>query len=403
MNFFGKKEVSTDSGKINELLTRGVERIYPAREALEARLKSGERLSLYYGIDPTGPTLHLGHAVNLLKLKQFQELGHEVIILYGGFTAQIGDPTDKLSARQPLTPAQIKKNTAQYRTLIGKILDVRGTHLKFLDNEEWSNKLKPADFLKLVSLFTVSQLLERDMFQERIKQGKEIHGNEFLYPVFQAYDAVTMDVDIQLGGNDQTFNMLAGRTLMRKMKNKEKFVMVMKLLVDPTGKKMGKSEGNMVTLEDSAEDMYGKIMSWPDGMILPGFELLTTVPLSSVVEIGQELSSGKNPRDLKARLAREVVALYYGAKAGEKAEAEFTRAFRDKAPTEFVDVVLRGRGVVEALMEKEIISSKSDLRRLIDEGAVSKLPEGEKVGVEFMERASAGEYRLGKHRFVRIR
>src|SRR3989338_7810247 len=290
-----------NEAKIQELLTRGIERIYPNAEFLRDKLLSGEKLSIYFGIDPTGPTLHVGHAVNLLKLKAFQDLGHRIIILYGGFTAQIGDPTDKLATRQPLSSSQIKKNTVGYKRLIGKILDLKKANIKFLDNERWSNKLKPVDMLELASRFTVSQILERDMFQERLKQGKEISLLEFLYPVFQAYDAVTMDVDVQLGGNDQTFNMLAGRTLMRKMKNKEKAVISMKLLTDTTGKKMGKTEGNMVTLDEKPVDMFGKIMSWPDTMIIQGMELCTNLPMSEVLSAKSDLEGGKNPKDIKIK------------------------------------------------------------------------------------------------------
>src|SRR3989338_7126999 len=196
--------------KIAEVLTRGVEQIYPNPAALEKVLKSGKKLRIYLGIDPTGQ-LHIGHGVVLLKLKQLQDLGHEIIILIGDFTARIGDPTGKLSARKVLSAQEIKKNTVNYKKLIAKILDVSKAKVRFLHNQEWTNKLKPVDLLNLASHFTVARLLERDMFQERIKTGKEIYLHEFLYPIFQAYDAVTMKVDMQVGGNDQTFNMLAGR------------------------------------------------------------------------------------------------------------------------------------------------------------------------------------------------
>src|SRR3989344_6536151 len=343
MSFFRKtQKVLVDDAKIRELLIRGVGRIYPSKEALEAKLKAGERLSLYYGIDPTGAALHLGHVLNLLKLRMFQDLGHDVIILYGGFTAQIGDPTDKLAARQPLTPEQIKKNAAGYKKEISKILDIRSANIRFLDNQVWSNKLKPADMLNIASYFTVSQLLERDMFQERIKQGKEIHAHEFLYPVFQAYDAVTMDVDIQIGGNDQTFNMLTGRTLMRKMKNKEKFVISMKLLVDPSGRKMGKTEGNTVAMDDDSADIFGKIMSWPDSMIIPGLELCTTVPVSEVEAVKKELESGKNPKDSKMKLAEAVVSLLHGDEKAKKAHASFEAAFTKREPTDFIEISRSG-------------------------------------------------------------
>ncbi len=399
-----KKEptIGTDDAKIRELLTRGVERIYPNREFLEKRLKSGERLSLYYGIDPTGAALHLGHVLNLLKLKMFQDLGHDIIILYGGFTAQIGDPTDKLAARQPLTSEQIKKNATGYKHSIGKILDTKSAHIRFLDNQVWSNKLKPVDILKIVSHFTVSQLLERDMFQERLKQGREIHAHEFLYPIFQAYDAVTMGVDIQVGGNDQTFNMLAGRTLMRKMKNKEKAVISMKLLVDPSGKKMGKTEGNMVAMGDAPADMFGKIMSWSDSMIVPGFELCTRVPRAEIQTVQAQIEGGANPKDSKMKLAEAIVALLHGEAETKKARASFDAAFSGGKPTEFVSVTLSGREVADALIAEKVVSSKSDLRRLIGERAITNLANGEKMKEGFLKVAPAGKYRIGKHRFVEI-
>ena len=377
--------------------------MYPSAEALEKELKSGRRLLLYLGIDPTGPTLHLGHAIGLLKLRQFQDLGHSVIVLYGGFTAQIGDPSGKGEARQQLSPAEVKQNARGYRKLIGRILDLKKANVRFLDNEEWSNKLKPVDLVRLISRFTVAQILERDMFQERLKQGREIYLHEFLYPIFQAYDAVTMGVDIQVGGNDQTFNMLAGRTLMRKMKNKEKFVMALKLLVDPSGKKMGKTEGNMAALSDSSADLFGKIMSWPDSIILAGFELCTAVSLTEIAEVRKALEAGENPRNLKARLAEAVVSLIHGNDAAEKAHAGFDAAFKEGKPEEFVDVVLAEKEVGDALVAQGIVGSKSELRRLIAEGAVTNLDTNTKVGEDFLRTAPSGKHRIGKHRFINIR
>ena len=404
MSFFRKtQKVLVDDAKIRELLIRGVGRIYPSKEALEAKLKAGERLSIYYGIDPTGDTLHLGHALNLLKLRMFQDLGHEVIILYGGFTAQIGDPTDKLAARQPLTPERIKKNAVNYKKLVGKILDLKKDNIRFLDNQVWSNKLKPVDMLNIASYFTTSQLLERDMFQERLKRGKEVHANELLYPVFQAYDAVTMGVDIQIGGNDQTFNMLAGRTLMRKMKNKEKFVIAMRLLVDPSGKKMGKTEDNMVTLEDTPADIYGKVMSWSDAMILPGFELCTAISLTEITLVKQRLEDGENPKELKMRLAREIVALCHGGEKSKEAEESFVKTFQEKKPQEFVDIHLAGQTISDVLVAKEVVSSKGELRRLIGEGAITNLDTNQKVVETFLTNPQAGKYRIGKHRFIEIK
>ena len=234
--------------KIQEALTRGVENIYPNREGLEKILNSGKKLKIFNGIDPTGPSLHLGHVVVLLKLKQLQDLGHQIIILIGDFTAQIGDPTDKLAARKPLTHKQVLQNARDYKKQIGKILDLKKTVFKY--NSKWLSKLSFTDFLQLSAHFTAQQTLQREMFKQRLNQGKDLYLHEFFYPLMQAYDSVAMDVDMEIGGNDQTFNMLAGRTLMRKMKNKEKFVLTTKLLVDPEGAKMGKTAGNMAALND---------------------------------------------------------------------------------------------------------------------------------------------------------
>ncbi|MBI2476347.1 MAG: tyrosine--tRNA ligase [Candidatus Taylorbacteria bacterium] len=392
--------------KIDELLTRGVERVYPSKEFLKARLESGQQLTIYYGIDPTSPTLHLGHAVNLLKLRAFQDLGHQVIILYGGFTAQIGDPTDKLATRQPLSSGQIKKNVSRYKKLIGKVLNLKKANIRFLDNEQWSNKLKPRDLMDLASKFTVPQLLERDMFQERIKQGKEIRLHEFLYPLFQAYDAVTMDVDIQLGGNDQTFNMLAGRTLMRKMKNREKAVLAMKMLVDPTGKKMGKTEGNMVSLDEKPDMMFGKIMSWPDDMIVLGFELCTATPLAEVTRVKTDLAGGKNPRDSKLLLAESVVAIYHGVPKAKRARENFLKTFSEgKTPDDIREFKsTAGSLLSDCLLTAGIISSKAEWRRLVGENAVSMIsPDGTTKIADFnFKVGNSAVFKIGKHRFLRI-
>src|SRR3989339_2148731 len=279
-----KPKIITDEDIIDELLTRGVERVYPDKSALEKFLMSGKKIKLYFGIDPTGGALHLGHLVQFLKLKKFQDLGHEVVILIGDFTAQIGDPTDKQTTRKSLTHKQVLENAKGYKKQISRILDLKKLKINFVYNAKWTNKLTPGDMLELASHFTVSNLLARSMFQERLKAGREVYVHEFLYPIFQAYDAVTMNVDLQIGGNDQMFNMLAGRDLMKRKKHKEMFVLTTKLLVDPTGKKMGKTEDNMITLNDSANDMFGKVMSWPDSMIASGFEICTSLDFSNFTD-----------------------------------------------------------------------------------------------------------------------
>ena len=350
--------------KIEEALTRGVENIYPNRQALETTLKSGKKLRIYCGIDPTGK-LHIGHGAVLGKLRQFQDLGHEVIVLIGDFTATIGDPSGKHATRKALTREQVLAYAKNYKKQIRKILDFNRSNVKFLHNEEWTNKLKPVDMLAIASKFTIARLLERDMFQRRIKAGKDIHAHEFLYPVFQAYDAVTMDIDMQIGGNDQMFNMLAGRTLMKKMKKKETFVLTTKLLVDPTGKKMGKTEGNMISLDENPREMYGKIMSWPDNLIGIGFELLTKIPMA---EINKLMKSNANPRDIKARLAREIVTIYHGKKEAGKAEKEFNKIFREKKlPTKIQEIKINRKkiNILDLLVKTKLASSKSEAKRLI--------------------------------------
>jgi len=298
--------VNTDKAAIESFLGRSVENVFPSREFLEARMKEGKPLSLYVGVDPTGPSLHMGHAIWLRKLAQWQKLGHKAIVLIGDFTAMIGDPTDKGAARKQLTREQVLENCKTYKEQASKFLRFEGENaaeLKF--NSEWLGKMNFADVLDLASRFTVQQMLERDMFERRVEEKKPIYIHEFMYPLMQGYDSVAMGVDGEMGGNDQTFNMLAGRTLMKDMAGKEKFVVAYRLLTDPTGKKMGKSEGNMITFQDSPDDMFGKVMSWTDGMIVAGFELCTDVPMDEVARVEASLAEdGSNPRDAKARLAK---------------------------------------------------------------------------------------------------
>ncbi|MDO8569331.1 MAG: tyrosine--tRNA ligase [bacterium] len=368
--------------EIEELLTRGVERVYPDKSTLEKVLMSGKKIRLYYGIDPTGSTLHLGHLVQLLKLRKFQDLGHEVIILIGDFTAQIGDPTDKQTTRKPLTHKQVLENAKGYKKQIGKILDLKKSNIRFVHNEKWTNKLTPADMLELASHFTVSNLLTRNMFQERIKAGREVYVHEFLYPIFQAYDAVIMDVDLEIGGNDQMFNMLAGRDLMKRKKHKEMFVLTTKLLIDPTGKKMGKTEGNMITLNDSANDMFGKVMSWPDSMIALGFEICTSLDLGNFTK--------EKPRDQKIKLAYEIVKIYHGEKAAEEAEKNFVETFsKGGIPKDIKTVKInKDTPLVDVFLEHKLVSSKTEFNRLNKEGAIREIENG--------------VYRVGKHRFLKI-
>ncbi len=365
--------VNTDKNEINEFLDRGVENVFPSKKFLEALLQEGKPLTMYLGIDPTGPTLHLGHAIILRKLRHFQELGHKAILLIGDFTGMIGDPTDKSSARIRLTREQVLKNAQRYKDQASKFISFSGKNkaeMKY--NSAWLGKMSFEDVVELASHFTVQQMLERDMFQTRMKQKKPIYVHEFLYPLMQAYDCVAMNVDGEIGGNDQMFNMMAGRDLMKDLTGKEKFVITMKLLIDPTGKKMGKSENNMITFEDSSDEMFGKIMSWTDGMILPGFELLTDVSKKEIQIMQKEMKEGANPRDYKLRLAKELVAEFFDVPEADRAEERFLNLFKNKEIPEDIPTHAAGESanILDILVATKLASSKSEARRLIDGGGV---------------------------------
>jgi len=399
--------INTDPNKINELLTRGVENIFPNREFLEARLKEGKQLSLYVGIDPTSPDLHIGHSIFLRKMRAFQELGHKIILLIGDFTGMIGDPTDKSATRVRLTHDQVRENARTYKEQASKLISFEGENpAQFKFNSEWLAKLTFTDVVELGAHFTVQQMLTRDMFKKRLQEEKEIYLHEFLYPLMQGYDSVVMDVDGEMGGNDQMFNMLAGRTLMKAMKNKEKFVLTTKLLVDPTGKKMGKSEGNMIRLNDSADEMFGKVMSWTDGMIVGGFELMTDVPMEEVVAISKSLIRDEaNPRDMKARLAKEVVKVFFDADEAEAASLRFDQQFKEHEVPENIPEhkISVEQSIVDVLVDSGLAKSKSDARQLIDGGGVKVDDNVVTDYKQLIEPTSDGVLiQKGKRHFVRV-
>ena len=284
----------------------------------------------------------------------------------------IGDPTDKMATRKPLTREQVLANCKNYKAQAAKIVNFSGVNpveLKF--NSDWLDKLTFKEIVEIAGNFTVQQMLERDMFEKRREEGKPIGLHEFLYPLMQGYDSVAMDVDGEVGGNDQTFNMLAGRDLLKAMKGKEKFVLTMRLLTDPTGKKMGKTEGNMVTLDATSDEMFGKIMSWPDEMIAAGFESCTLEPQEQIKKVEKELKRGTNPRDLKLKLADAIVKIYHGEKAALAAKAQFVRVFSAKeAPIEMPEYDLAGWTVEEALVKSKLAPSLTSARRVVAEGGV---------------------------------
>ena len=395
--------VIIDEEKIQNLLSRGVENIYPKRDFLESKLKSGERLTLYTGYDPTAPTLHIGHGITMLKLREFQQLGHKVIMLIGDFTGMIGDPTDKGAARTKLTREQVLENCKMYQEQASAILDFEGENpVEVRYNGEWFSKMNFADVLDLTSHFTVQRMLERDMFDKRIKEEKPIYLHEFLYPVMQGYDSVAMDVDGEIGGNDQTFNMLAGRDLMKTLKNKEKFVLAGKLLTDNSGKKMGKSEGNMIAFADTPEDMFGKIMNWTDGMIVSGFEICTRIPMSEVEQVKKDLEAGANPRDAKFKLAYEITKTFLGVEAAKFGQEHFEKVIQSKdRPDEIPELKPTSYNIIEVLVESGLSTGKSDARRAIEQGGVKV--NDEKIEAFDYDTKPEDVIQKGKRFFVKVK
>lgn len=375
-------KVIVDREKIKRLLTRGVEKIYPSYEILEKKLLSGERIKLYCGYDPSAPSLHIGNAIILNKVAQFQELGHEVIFLVGDFTGMIGDPTDKRAVRKKLSRKEALVNSKNYKKQASAYLNFSGANAaKVKYNSKWNDKLKFVDLIELSSHFTVQQMIQRDMFQERLKKEKPIYLHEFLYPLTQAYDSVAMDVDLEIGGNDQMFNMMCGRDLVKDINKKEKFVLTMKMLADETGKKMGKTEGNVVFLNQDANEMYGQIMSWSDGVLSSAFELCTNVSDEELREIKSNLVNVNiNPRDLKMKLAYEITKINHGENLAHQAQENFVSTIQKKeTPSDIKEwrASQDSYNILELLLDSSVVASKGEARRLINQKAI-KIKYGDK-------------------------
>ncbi len=390
----------TRDEQIQTLLTKGVEQILPSPDFLKKELSSGKKLTVYCGFDPTAPTLHIGHAITLRKLRQFQDLGHTIIFLIGDFTARTGDPTDKSAVRKLLSVKDIKTNLRLYKKQASAFIRFSGRNkaqVRF--NSKWLGKMKFADVMFLASQMTVEQMQKRDMFVKRHEEGKPVYIHEFLYPLMQGYDSVAMGVDGEVGGNDQLFNMLAGRTLLKQLNGKEKFVITMKLLADANGKKMSKTEGNMIALSDHAEDIYGKVMSWADTMMERGFDLCTDLTKKEAHDV-----LAGNPRDAKMKLAFEITKSVHGEKSAHIAQESFIKKFQKKESTEDIKEVFRNSRTFEALcLDEGLVESKGELRRLIQDGAVMNFDTKEKmVDLKSREIPPVGVYKIGKSRFIKI-
>jgi len=355
---------------LKQLISRLVDSIYPSAEALENTLSAGKKLRIYIGIDPTAPDLHLGHSTNFLLLKKFQEIGHKIILLVGDFTAAIGDPSGQTTDRRHLTREEVLANVKTYKDQIAKIVSFNGENpAEFRFNSEWLDKLKSQELIRLAANSTIQQLLERDMFQKRIKAGNPISVHEFLYPLFQGYDSVALNTDVEVGGTDQTFNMLIGRELVKRYLNKEKFVITTKLLINPkTGRKlMSKSEGNYISLQDKPNDIYGRAMALPDEVVFECFNLCTSLPEKEVEEIKKT-----KIMQAKKRLAFELVALYYSNKEAKDSQAEFERVFQKGGllETKKVGSKTGEMAAIDFIVNLEIATSRSEARRLIEQGGV---------------------------------
>lgn len=386
----------------HELLGRGVAEVV-VRASLEKKLRSGKKLNIKHGVDPTTADLHLGHAVIYEKLRQFQQAGHTIQFLIGGFTARFGDPTDRAEKRSLRSAAEVHRLAKKYVTQLAKILDIDKVEVR--SNAEWYDKMSAEDFLHLLSQVSTQRMLERDMFQQRMKEGKEIGLHEITYPLLQGYDSVMLKADVTVIGRDQTFNELQARPLQEVAKQPPQDLVIMPLLVGTDGKrKMSQSYGNAILLSDSPKDMYGKLMRIPDEQIITFFTLLSRLPMSEVDEIAQSLRSGANPRDAKAKLAHTLVTQYHSAKDADKAATEFQNVFQKGAtPDEVPEFEVKSESaLLEILVDAKLVSSKSEGRRMLEQGAVRIDGKVEKDGTKKLDAKKTPLLQVGKRRFVRL-
>jgi len=386
---------------INDVLTRGVAEVLPSKDGL-AKLMGERKIKLYQGFDPTGTKLHIGHAVALRKLRQFQDLGHEVIFLVGDGTGQAGDPSGKLKTREKFFDREeLRKNAEDYVRQAGKIVRFDGDNpVKILYNGDWLNELKLVDILNIAENFTIQQLIERDMYQERLKKKEPINLREFLYPLLQGYDSVAMEVDLELGGTDQTFNMLAGRTLVKAFQRREKYVMSVPLLADSKGVKIGKSEGNVIGLTDEPGEFYGKIMSLGDDSITPCLTLLTDMPIDKIDEIKNKIESGGNPMEWKKKLAFMLTEQFNSTSEAMGAQNIFEKTFQDKAP-DYSEEYKAKPGSTILNIVSDLAGSISEAKRLISQNAVDI--NGNLITDPGVVPNANDKIKIGKKRFITIK
>lgn len=391
---FGTK-INTDKSKIDELLSRGVDEVIN-REHLKERLLSGERLRVKLGIDPTSPNIHIGRAIPLWKLRQFQDLGHRAVFIVGDFTGIVGDASDKESERPMLTEDQVTANMRTYSQQAFKILDSKKTEIYY--NSKWLKKLGFMELAKMANLFGLHEFESREVIAKRIKAGKRVSYHELLYPLMQGYDSVAVRADVELGGIDQRFNLLTGRTLQKFYGQEPQDIMTLRYLPGPDGRKMSSSWGNVINITDEPDNMFGKVMSIPDDLIIKYFDMATQMPDSEIKEFENKLKNGVNPKDIKLRLATEIVKTYYGEETAKKAASEFENIFsRGELPEEIE--TREGNMPLDLFIKDWLNVSHSEVKRLIDQGAVSI---NDEVVKEWGYKVKKGEIvKVGPRKFVK--
>lgn len=396
--------INTNNKLIQQLLSRNIKQLFNKKE-LDYKLKAGKRLRIKFGIDPTGPKIHLGRAIPLWKLREFQDLGHQIVLILGDYTAQIGDPSDKLQKRPFLSLKQINQNLKNYQKQISKILDIK--KIEWRRNSEWLTKLTPHQIDELAELFTVQQMLARRNFKLRLQKQQEISLRELHYPLYQGYDSVMVKADIEIGGDDQLFNLLAGRKVQEAFKQKQQSIMTLKMLEGLDGAKMSTSQGNVINIIDEPKEQYGKIMSMADNLIFPYFRACTQIDEKKIKKMEKDCNTKEaNPMDAKAKLAFEIVKIYHNEKVAYQADQEFKQIFSQKelpSKIPFFKTKKKKYKLIELLVESKLASSKGEARRLIIQGGVSI--DNKKIGqwdFEFNPEKN-NVIKVGKRRFLKIK
>ncbi len=384
--------------KIEKVLTKNVSEVFPSKKRL-ACLMEKKKIRIYLGIDPTGGNLHLGHTIVLKKLQEFAVLGHKVFLVVGTGTVLAGDPSLRNSARLKVSEKEIKENVRTWKKQVGKIIDLSKIEIKY--NGEWLLKLKLKDIINIGSNLSAVRLFQREMFQRRIKKGDTVLFSETMYPLLQGYDSVVLDADLEIGGSDQVFNMLIGRELQRKMKNREKYVLTMLMALGTNGKQMSKTSGNCIWILDSPEQKFGKIMSIPDNLIIPYFKLFTNYSFPSI----QRLKKRMAPAALKRKLAFSIVAMYHSKKEAEKSGKSFNRIFKEKKqPSNIPEISIKRKNmnILDLLFKAKLVSSKAEAKRMLIQNGVRIDGKVKNNWKEELQIKKGQVLQVGKRRFVKI-